>query len=102
MAIKNTVAIFDPRTFIVKSVFDCSLSGVLTLGEEMLDLVSSHTGASTFLCFYTRFFFRKKGILISYQSQSMVGPSVRLSVTFHVNVSPPKPLELATSNFVAE
>ena len=40
------------------------------------------------------FFFGKRGILISYK----VGPSV----TFLVNVSPPKPLEVATSNFVAE
>ena len=31
-----------------------------------------------------------------------VCPSVRPSVTFLVNVSPPKPLEEATSNFAAE
>ena len=48
------------------------------------------------------FFFRKKGILISCQSRSAVRPSVRTSVTFLVNVSPPKPLEVATSNFVVE
>ena len=48
------------------------------------------------------FFFRKKGILISCQSRSVVRPCVRPSVTFLVNVSPPKPLEVATSNFVVE
>ena len=55
------------------------------------------------------FFFRKKGILISCQSRSVhpsvrpsVRPCVRPSVTFLVNVSPPKPLEVATSNFVGE
>ena len=41
------------------------------------------------------FFFRKKGILISCQSQSVVRLSVRAymrpSVMFFVNVSPPKP-----------
>ena len=49
------------------------------------------------------FFYRKKGILISCQSTSIVRPSVlpceRPSVTFLVNVSPPKPLQVATSNF---
>ena len=48
----------------------------------------------------------KKGILISCQSRSgvrpSVRPSVRTSVTFLVNVSPPKPLEVASSNFVVE
>ena len=60
------------------------------------------------------FFFRKKGILISYQSRSVVRLSVRpcvcvdvrpcgcASVTFLVNVSTPKLLDVATSNFVAE
>ena len=65
------------------------------------------------------FFFRKKGILISYQSRSVVRLSVRrasvrmcvrvdvrpcgrASVTFVVNESPPKRLDVATSNFVAE
>ena len=51
------------------------------------------------------FFFRKKGVLISCQSRSVrlsVRPRVRPSVTFLVNVSPPKPLELATSIFVVE
>ena len=51
------------------------------------------------LDFYTFFFsLEKKSILISYQSRSIDCPSVR----FLVNVSPPKPLEVATSNFVAE
>ena len=55
------------------------------------------------------FFFRKKGY-INFVSKSVRRPSVRLSVrlsvrpsvTFLVNVSPPKPLEVATSNFVVE
>ena len=55
------------------------------------------------------FFFRKKGY-INFVSKSVRRPSVRLSarpcvrlsVTFLVNVSPPKPLEVATSNFVGE
>ena len=51
------------------------------------------------------FFFRKKGY-INFVSKSVrrpsVRPSVRTSVTFLVNVSPPKPLEVATSNFVGE
>ena len=50
------------------------------------------------------FSIEKKGILISYQSQSVVylsaRPGVRPSVTFLVNVSPPKLLYIATSNFV--
>ena len=41
------------------------------------------------------FFFRQKGYI--------VGPSsVRLSITFLVNVSPPKRLDVATSDFVGE
>ena len=59
---------------------------------------------------YPLFSLEKKGILISCQSRSVVRPSVcpsvrpcvRPSVTFLVNVSPPKPLEIATSNFVGE
>ena len=60
---------------------------------------------------YPLFSLEKKGILISYQSRSVVRrPSVRLSVrlcgcasvTFLVNVSPPKWLDITTSNFVAE
>ena len=51
------------------------------------------------------FFFRKKGY-INFVSKSVrrpsVRPSVRTSVMFLVNVSPPKPLEVATSNFVVE
>ena len=64
--------------------------------------------------FIPTFFFRKKGILNSCQSRSVVPPSVctsvwlavrpcvRPSVTFLVNVSPPKPLEEAISDFVVE
>ena len=55
---------------------------------------------------YPLFSLEKKGILISCQSLSVARPSVRpcvcSSVTFLVNVSPPKPLEVATSNFVVE
>ena len=47
------------------------------------------------------FFFRKKGY-INFVSKSVRRPCVRPSVTFLVNVSPPKPLEVATSNFVGE
>ena len=37
------------------------------------------------------FSLEKKGILISCQSRSVLRPSVRASVMFLVNVSPPKP-----------
>ena len=51
------------------------------------------------------FFFRKKGY-INFVSKSVrrpsVRPCVRPSVTFLVNVFPPKPLEVATSKFVGE
>ena len=63
------------------------------------------------------FFFRKKGY-INFVPKSVRRPSVRASVrpcvcasvrlcvcasvTFLVIVSPPKPLEVATSNFVGE
>ena len=61
-------------------------------------------GGAMFL--YPLFSLEKKGILISCQSRSVVRPSVRpsvrTSVTFLVNVSPPKPLEVATPNFVGE
>ena len=69
---------------------------------------------SAYLCFFIKnngsifipaFFFRKKGY-INFVSKSVrrpsVRPCVRPSVTFLVNVSPPKPLEVATSNFVGE
>ena len=55
---------------------------------------------------YPLFSLEKKGILISCQSRSVVRlsvrPCVRPSVMFLVNVSPPKPFEVATSNFVGE
>ena len=53
---------------------------------------------------YPLFSLEKKGILILCQSRSVVRPSVRLSVrpSVLVNVSPPKSLEVATSNFVIE
>ena len=67
-------------------------------------------GGHSYYLLYPLFSLEKKGILISCQSRSVVRPSVRLSVcpcvrpsvTFLVNVSPPKPLEVATSNFVGE
>ena len=49
-----------------------------------------HVYALNKLIVIPAFFFRKKGILISYQSRS-VCPCVRASVTFLVNVSPSKP-----------
>ena len=48
------------------------------------------------------FFFRKRGTLISYQSRPVVRLYVRQCVTILVNVSPPKPLDVATLNFAAE
>ena len=74
----------------------------------LVPLVNSHKSL------YPLFSLEKKGILISCQSRSVVRPSVRPSVcpsvrpcvrpsvTFLVNVSPPKPLEVATLNFVVE
>ena len=50
--------------------------------------------------FIPSFFFRKEGY-INFVPKSVRRPSVRPSVRFLVNVSP-KPLEEATSNFVAE
>ena len=60
-----------------------------------------------YTCFFIipAFFFRKKGY-INFVSKSVRRPSVcpciRPFVTFLVNVSPPKPLEVATLNFVVE
>ena len=59
--------------------------------------------------FVPAFFIRKKGY-INFVSKSVRRPSVRLSVrpcvrpsvTFLVNVSPPKTFEVATSSFVVE
>ena len=53
-------------------------------------------------------FLKKKVIFVSYQSRSVVRLSVRAcecasfgpSVAFLVDLSPPKPLDVATSNFV--
>ena len=56
--------------------------------------------------FIPAFFFRKKKCYIDIVSKSVrrtsVCPSVRPSITFLVNVSPPKPLQVATSNIEAE
>ena len=47
------------------------------------------------------FFFRKKGYIINLVSKSVRRHlPVNHSVTFHVNVSPPKTLEVATSDLV--
>ena len=63
----------------------------------------NEAGLALILCLlYLLFSLEKKGILISCQIRLSVCPSVRPSVTFLVNVSPPKPLEVATSNFVGE
>ena len=69
-----------------------------------------YRGYIVFAFLYPLFSLEKKGILISCQSLSVVRPSVRPSVrpcvrpsvTFLVNVSPSKPLEVATLNFVVE
>ena len=50
--------------------------------------------------FFRNFFFRKKGMLMLYQSRSVVRLSARPPVTFLVNVFPTEPLDVATSNFV--
>ena len=50
---------------------------------------------------YPLFSLEKKGY-INFVSKSVRRPSVCASVTFLVNVPPPKPLEVATSNFVVE
>ena len=51
------------------------------------------------LYYYTRFFVRKIGY-INFVPKSVCRPSVRRSVIFFVIVSSPKPLDVATSNFV--
>ena len=57
------------------------------------------------LLFILDFSLEKFGILISYQSQSVVRPCVRLALgtrsnnDFLVNASSPKPLDIATSKF---
>ena len=68
-------------------------------------LSQKYQGTSVQVLIIPAFFFRKKGY-INFMSKSVRRPSVRAyvrpSVTFLVNVSPPKPLEVATSNFVVE
>ena len=49
--------------------------------------------------YYTRFFVRKIGY-INFIPKLVRRPSVRPSVTFLVIVSSPKPLDVATSNFL--
>ena len=58
--------------------------------------------SNDYMFLYPLFSLEKKGILISCQSRSVVRPCIRPSITFLVNVSPPKPLEVATLNFVVE
>ena len=53
------------------------------------------------LCFLCPLFSLEKGY-INFVSKSVRRPCVCTSVTLLVNVSPPKPLEVATSNFVGE
>ena len=73
-------------------------------------LENSNVLCKSILLLYPLFSLEKKGILISCQSRSVVRPSVcpsvspcvRPSVTFLVNESPSKPLEVATLNFVVE
>ena len=80
------------------------------VGRVPIKLVFFFIFRTYMLLLYPLFSLEKKGILISCQSRSVVRPSVRLSVrpcvrpsvTFLVNVSPPKPLEVATSNLVDE
>ena len=79
--------------FYSSSLFPCRERGILAPNHL---LFSSHVSHMIILAF----FFRKKGISISYQSRSVVRPSESMSVTILVNVSSPKPLDLATSNFV--
>ena len=63
-------------------------------------------GKECYIIIIRPFFFRKKGYINFVSSGSVVCPSVRAYVrpyvTFLENVSPPKPLEVATSNFVGE
>ena len=73
------------------------------LYRELVDLyqVCSHYahGAKNVTLYqscYARFFFRKKGIIFVTKSVH------RPSITFLVNVSLPKQLNIATSNFIAE
>ena len=65
----------------------------------------------TKILLYPLFSLEKKGKLIRVKVgpssvcpsvRPSVRPCVRPSVTFLANVSPPKPLEVATSNFVVE
>ena len=55
---------------------------------------------------YSLFSLEKRGILILYQSLSIVRLSVylclRLSITFLVNTFQPQPLDVETLNFVSE
>ena len=73
-----------------------------------IDCVLAHVALKHLTLIIPTLFIRKKGILISYQSLTIVCPShcpsartcVRPSITFLVKLPPPKPLDGATSNFV--
>ena len=73
--------------------------GVIKLGHSKTQYENDDINAKLKV-FYVRFFYRKKGMLVSYQSPSVVclsaRPGVRPSVTFVANVSPPKLLYIAT------
>ena len=60
-----------------------------------------HTDQLFVVVIIPAFFFRKKGY-INFVPKSVRRPCGCASVTFLVNVSPPKRLDVATSNFVAE
>ena len=77
----------------------CSL--IIPWQMKYVEVYSLHIS----VIFIPAFFFRKKGY-INFVLKSVRRPSVPpcgcASVTFLVNVSPPKRLEVATSNIVAE
>ena len=61
----------------------------------------SQTNECAIIVIIPAFFFKKKGY-INFVPKSVGRPSVCLSVTFLVNGSPPKLLDVATSNFIPE
>ena len=73
----------------------------ITKWDDLKKLSQYFTSKNALMILIPAFFFRKKGY-INFVSKSDRRPSVRPSVMFLVNVSPPKPKEVATSNFVGE
>ena len=110
-AFNTTSRYLDDILNINNVYFDNTVSQIYP-SELQLNKANTYDTETAFL--YPLFSLEKKGILISCQSRSVVRPSVRPSVcpsvrpcvrpsvTFLVNVSPLKPLEVATSNFVGE